>query len=322
MVEVTVLRETELIGIIAVLAGSPHMKIRNNSKYVEDIATYFENFKDHKAIKSYKVLEDEFKFNYDKPIELVLDYKDDKKCSETLGGYVGEEAISHYTRFFDELMDFKEKSNFENFYNQHIEEYSRAIEDFIKKTQTERCISFLKEITKEDFSKNYIINLMFAVTSANYGWQTKANCYCNIRPYKTTYVKGFPAFSENKIYVETLIVHEFAHSIINPITEKFKEKISKIDNKNFKDCFENNPYGEDKLTVINETIIRAIECLYVEKYFTKEDSQNLLKSYTKDGFNYIGEVANIIKDRSQNNIFSYFEFLIKVFSRNWDFLET
>lgn len=313
VVEVLVLKEIELIGVVAVLAHSSFMKIRNNKKYVDDIFSYFKNYENHEVVKYYKILEEKYVFNYDKPISLVLDYKDDGRCSRTLCNYVGKEAILQYSQFYNELINFKNITNFDNFYNLHIKEYSLAIEIFKKKTDIERCIQFLEEITKEPLNKNYIINLMFAVTSANYGWQTKNNCYCNIRPYKTTYIKDSPSFSVDKIYVETLIVHEFGHSIINPITEKFKKLMSKLDQKKFEDCFKCNPYGDDKATVINESIIRAIECLYVEKYFTKKDLQNLLLSYKEEGFDAIGDLMDIIKDNSCKKISSYYELLINKF---------
>ena len=155
---------------------------------------------------------------------------------------------------------------------------------------------------------------MFAVTSANYGWQTNKNCYCNIRPYKTTDIKGFPSFSVDSIYVETLIVHEFGHSIINPITKRFKDIIKKLDNDKFNACFTHNPYGQDKLTVINENIIRAIECLYVEKNYTKNDFQNILSSYTNEGFVVIGDLINIIKNNINKRISDYYELLIDCFA--------
>lgn len=311
---IVVLQDTELIGVVAVLSGSPFFKIRNTKKYVDDIFAYFKDYKNHTAVKQYKVLEEKYTFNYDKPICLVLDFKDDKKCSDTLCGYVGHNAIQEYSRFYNELLNFKEVSNFDNFYNLHLKDYSLAIESFEKNTPINRCIQFLKEITNEPLNKNCFINLMFAVTSANYGWQTSKNCYCNIRPYKTTNTKDFPSFSVDKIYVETLIVHEFGHSIINPITEKFKAAIEKLDNDKFNSCFSHNPYGQDKLTVINENIIRAIECLYVEKYFAKSDFENIISAYTSEGFVAIIDLIKVMKSNCSKCISCYFKLLLNCFA--------
>lgn len=311
---VVILQDTELIGVVSTLAGSKFLKIRNNRKYVDDIFAYFEDYKNHTAVKYYQMLEEKYSFNYDKPICLVLDEKDEHKCSDTLCGYVGQEAIFEYSKFYDELLSFKKVSNFENFYNSHLNDYSFAIENFNKKTPVDRCIQFLKQTTNETLKKNYIINLMFAITSSNYGWQTSKNCYCNIRPYKTTVIKNFPSFSVDKIYVETLIVHEFGHSIINPITDKHKDIIQKLDNDKFNSCFKHNVYGQDKLTVINENIIRAIECLYVEKFYTKNDFQNFLLSYENEGFIVIGDLISVIKNNSTKRISDYYKLLIDCFA--------
>ena len=57
---VVVLQDTELIGVIATLAGSPFSKIRNNKKYIDDIFAYFKDYKNHTAIKHYRMLEEKY----------------------------------------------------------------------------------------------------------------------------------------------------------------------------------------------------------------------------------------------------------------------
>lgn len=44
------------------------------------------------------MLDEKYLFNFDKPICLVLEEKDDHKCSDTLCGYVGQKTIFEYSK--------------------------------------------------------------------------------------------------------------------------------------------------------------------------------------------------------------------------------
>ncbi len=44
------------------------------------------------------MLEEKYSFNYNKPICLVLEKKDDHKCSDTLCDYVGQKTIFEYSK--------------------------------------------------------------------------------------------------------------------------------------------------------------------------------------------------------------------------------
>lgn len=55
------------------------------------------------------MLEEKYSFNYNKPICLVLDEKDDHKCSDTLCGYVGQKTIFEYSKI-------KKIINLQNFF--------------------------------------------------------------------------------------------------------------------------------------------------------------------------------------------------------------
>lgn len=315
MINIQVLSDLELVGIVGVLSNSQSTLPRNNDKYRNDIYSFFNGFKNHDAVKQFKILENTFSFNFDKPISLMLDYKDDKKPSQLLYNYVGSEAIEKYKEFYQSLSSFKSISNFQQFFAKHKPEYKMAVLQFKKNVPIKRCINFLEKTTNTKLNKNCIINLMFSLTSANYGWQTTKNYYCNIRPSNKKSNSSVPFFANDKIYIETLIVHEFGHSIINKITDNFKEIINSINNDIFIKCFENNPYNSDKITAINETIIRAIEILYVKEFYTKNDVINLINDYNADGFNKIKEIAEIINNNKTTGIDEYYAKILNVFNQ-------
>lgn len=311
-INVDVLYETELIGVVAILSQSKYIEERNNAKYRNDVFSYFESFLGHKAVLTYRILEERCMFIYDKPLMFILDIKDDKHCSDLLKSYVGDNIL-HYDSFYKDLVRFEEESNFKEFYINHLSEYKKSVVEFSETVPLKRCVDFLTNVTKEDLKKDLCVNLMFSITSANYGWQTSKKCYCNVRPYNKSKNVGYPCFAYDSIYAETLIVHEFGHSIINPITSKFVDKIKTLSSKNFKECWEYNVY-EDKQTVINENIIRAIECLYVKKYHSIDAVAKLINEYYGDGFLYIKAIMNLIEENDKP-IEAYFKHIIAIFEK-------
>ena len=68
---------TELLGVIGVLSDNQDAicdagVIRCNEWYYQEILNFFSRFKNHKVIRLLETLSDEYNFNYDAPVGLVL----------------------------------------------------------------------------------------------------------------------------------------------------------------------------------------------------------------------------------------------------------
>ena len=144
---------------------------------------------------------------------------------------------------------------------------------------------------------------MCGVTSANYGVKVKNKIYANIRPYKQGRIPDQPCFSYEPIYYTTLVLHEFAHSFINDWVEKSCQNIL-VDIKKYKKILSGFAYGENIDVYISETIIRAIECLYVLNEFS-DRYESYITEYENEGFILIRKVVEKIKsfnDLEKNNV--------------------
>ena len=71
-------------------------------------------------------------------------------------------------------------------------------------------------------------------------------------------------------------------------------------------------YGDSMETYINETIIRAIECLYVSKYFA-EQHDGYVKDYVDEGFCKISEVEELLAGMNGGSLEAEFEKILSVF---------
>ncbi len=283
----------EFLGVIFVLSNFKLNKIRTNKKYIELVKKQFIQFENHEVITTFKSLLKNNTFKYDAPVELMLNifYKV-KPSTELLQR--ANLTSTEYKKLVNQINDFVCVSDFNNFFENNKSYYLHNLKQF--KTD---MLKFNPEQYLFEFlglsSKKLNVTLMFGITTSNYGINVNKNLYCCARPYKETRFDGEIDYAYNLPYTTTLILHEFAHSFINPLTDKYKNVIKQINESKFKKAFDCNSYGTHKETVINESIIRAIECKFVEDNFENSDYDKLKQDYLNDGFEYIPKLEELYK---------------------------
>ena len=299
---------TELFGVMAILANDNNL-YKNagneyyNKNYRNEIIKWFSPFKEHKAILLLTKYALNYSFNYDAPCFLFLELADnDKEISD----YIYKERLPISTLelndFLKQIDDFIINSNFKEFYNINTTRYLNSLESFIKKTKIHSPEKYLFQFIGNNSNK-LSINLMHSVCSSNYGVHTKKGLYVCVMPSGESSTQGEPDFAYDLPDITSLILHEFAHSFINPLTENNRHIINKIDRETFVDALSLNPYGENINTAINETIIRSIECCYIKEMFP-EVYEPFIKKYIKKGFSQIPHVIEML-EIFQNNSDNY-----------------
>lgn len=99
--------------------------------------------------------------------------------------------------------------------------------------------------------------------------------------------------------LDNYLIHEFSHGIINDLTDKYSEIYKDIEFDDIMEKMKSLAYGTKK-TIINEHIIRAIECVYVNKYYG-DNAKNKIKEWEKEmGFKYIESCINSIEEYMNN----------------------
>lgn len=277
----------ECLGVAFILAEFNLNKPRTNKKYIQFIKNSFSTYKSHRFVEKIKTLLEKPSFKYDAPVEMALNMWRNKEPSKQLLERAGLTKKDYKILFID-MINFIETSNFYKFFIENQSYYAKNLCQYIIDINQYSPQTYLFNFLGLH-SNNLNIVLMFGISTANYGIKINKNLYCCIRPYKESRFGNGIDFCYDLPYMTTLILHEFAHSFINPITENYREEIENIDKKHFELALQNNPYGEHAETVVNETIIRAIECLYVKEHFI-ESYQEIKQDYINDGFIYIPQL--------------------------------
>lgn len=290
---------TELFGVMSILANKSKLyrqagDERFNKNYRDEILKWFNPFEKHKALSLLTGYTDKYQFNYDGPCAFFLELSDNTKG---FSDYICKERLPISTNkineFALEIESFIQDTDFKGFYLSNEKRYKRSISFFLNLTESYSPEKYLFSFIGEK-PKQFTVNLMHSVTNSNYGLRTEKKLYVCIAPNGSSDRDGEPNFAFELSDITSLILHELAHSFINPMTDKYENILKNINKELFCEVFEYNPYGNNLKTAINETIIRSIECMYIKDFFPNEFAE-FLNFYLSRGFSQIPKVIDLLK---------------------------
>lgn len=309
---------TELLGVISILCSDQDAICDagaewGNGEYRNEVLTRFDAWKGCEVTKLLETLSDDYNFNFDAPVDLFLQRKHGLEPDlEALCRHrkpVPPELFRHFLALVDQ---FEAQSDFAGFYEAHRPYYETVLHRFMEDYDAFQPLDFLTEYLGGAVGKRYHVNLMLGVTNSNYGVTVGEDLYANCCPNGKSRFAPMPDFSCSPIYWTTLIVHEFAHSFVNPISARNSTRIAEINVDSYIDTLHELMYGDSMETYINETIIRAIECLYVRQYFA-EQHDGYVKDYVDEGFCKISVIEELLAGMSGSSLEKEFEKILSVF---------
>jgi len=314
-IEITVDRRTELLGILLLISDYKKdfgflIEECGNKDYREKIFKNFSQIKDEKAIQLLNQIFEELNFRYDAPVSLFLQLNDDFTYDK-LDEYPFKTRLNKsqlVLDFLNELPGFAKTINFEEYYNSNQNFYQEIVEETNEKIDIEGVLSFIENFYKMDISNiKFVINLLPYTTNGNFGSNHNNITYSNLGLKK--FQKKELTFITDKD-LGTLILHEFSHSLINPLTSKYLT----IKGKAFADIWDimcKKAYGNVE-TIINEHIIRALEIFYLKNIIKTDESitfaNQRLEREISGGFKYINDCLKSLENYYVNiNNYENFE---------------
>jgi len=279
---------------------------RDSYHYKEDMVRFFQPYSKHEATAiCEKLIKSDFCF--DAPVGLMMhlseppELKVETPFSEYHIRRAGE--TSALNEFVDALRRFSVESEFEEFWDEHLDFYGRVEEAAKSSMPLDNIVGALEGFFGERQRGYHVV--LAPVFLGNYGHTLEIGdekfVYSFLCPMEAG-ADGLPSFGG-------ALFHEFAHSFVNPLTEEYKGKYRNLETlfKPILDRMANLNYG-DNYTIINEHILRAVEL----KALHPSDPQEGLGNEEARGFVYVRPIFGLLSKYDRAEYRSFREFYPEV----------
>ena len=257
------------------------------NEYTYSIKSFFQNYKNHKI---YEVVENMIPhgFTFSRPVEIALslDSRDlsiqfplSPLCIEYSGG------ILKINELLELLKDFVKESNYFSFFESKSYFYDAYIKKANQTVRSNAFVSILEnEFGKQQNSYNFVIS---SLMKGNFGI-----CFQNSVTKKADI---FSVFSSDDFSLSpAILLHEYSHSFINPLTEKYHDIVQK-----YQETYEilakyklpNYLSGyEGWEECVNEHFVRAMTIYILRNIQYTELADQLLHNDLYCGYKYIPHI--------------------------------
>ncbi len=288
------------IELLSIIQGiSDYDMIQRNNRYYNQVKSYFVPFSGMQAIASTNTL-DWIGFSYDAPVDFMLYLNQPNACSlaipysdELIKRAQGEKNLVDYQ---NSIQEFAEESKFNEFWNGNKPFYNKIIDLTLNELSGIDWVAALENYFNETHnSYNLIITPLF---KGGYGtYIPKKNgekdLYAFLPP-NWNLQADVPYIDQNSL--KEFLWHEFAHSFINPETEKQLKSINASSElfEPLQERMTKQAYNTWPICV-NEHIVRAICIRLTETYIGKEKAEQMLSKELNQNFVYLKPILEKLK---------------------------
>lgn len=287
-ITVSVDYKVELIGLFITLSDEsekfPTLFCfdESNDLYVRELKERFGYLKNNDTFLKFLDFKEKYYWHYDKPIEMMLSLDENFEFREESNyKFKDNEEIRNFCR---ELNVLSEEIKFVEFYNEHRDAYMSWINSVALVYENYNIKDTIVSYCGKQYSEyKFYTNLIPFETSGGYGILLEREAHNCLRARKSTH-NNLLFYMENAEFYLPTSIHEYLHSIINPLTAKYN--VFTNESKYLMD--EENPirgYNSD-FAMANETIIRAMAVRIYYLITGVEDEERLNRDEAM-GFKYI-----------------------------------
>lgn len=318
----------ELLAIVQYLSNYDsrfHLLTHFNISYKTDIEKAFHSFRDHQVIKLFEQLSPK-RFNFHAPpaamlylsvppqLEVQIPYPDDLITSA--GGF------EQLGQFLSALRDFAKVSNFMDFYQSQ----SAFYEAITQQSGTQLVLEDDEAVLETYYGMKqdgFHVILVPLFHEGGFGPRIErenglTEIYSIIGPSGMN-AQGQPTFGEHA-NLRSLVWHEFSHSFVNPLTEKYLSEVNQ-----YEALFRPLDRGTIKIAygswsgTVSELIVQAITIRLATREFGEAAGQAHLDDERQRGFIYVDMLVDRLKryEEQRNRYPTFGDFyleLIKVFA--------
>lgn len=304
---------SELVNIIMALhkdAEKENNMFDTKSDYYNKVKTYFENYKNHPIIDTIQKHISGLHFLKEQNMSLfsnesygyyyalkmnACSYEFDKNCKIKNKGFIKEMANGWYK--FDPMKDLKliedfaKKSNFRNFYKENKNYYESLITTYNQLNPIQKMQTWLDKKFGFGYGSYviYFSPLIYGAHSTQ-GFE-KGNFKQSFMFVQKAEINKNQSLVMNELSASRGLFTEIDHNYVNPVTDKFIEKVNSAFSNREKWAKGKVSSGyKNEYMVFNEYMTWAVYTLYIYDNYSKDDLMSFLpkmENQMKDGRGFI-----------------------------------
>lgn len=277
-----------------------------NFNYLDEIESYFSPFANNPAVIASQELTN-IGFTYDAPPTYILFHNEPPELTQLtnysdylLNRARGEQNLIAFT---EKLKDFSVKSDFVEFFNSHRNFYDKMLTVIFNNLGDTDYVSILEDYYGEE-KYRYVIIATPLFHAGGYGPKIDYGegqvVYDIIGPASVE--DNIPTYGDES-HFKHLLLHEFSHSFVNQITERYTYQInqSQVLFDPIKTQMAEQAYGNWE-TCVNEHLVRINVIRMSVRIDGEGVKESLLSAEKSKGFIYITELDSLMQRYESNRL--------------------
>ena len=269
--------------------------------YKNTLDQKLKTLKNHRAVALFDSISKKYNFSYYRPVEWILQHSEFPKLQKTKRKIdENDETITKGKEYL--LEDFKKeliKFNQDSLFQKYLKGIKPINDKVIKTVSESKSIKFLPDYLEEYYgTKLSSYNLILSPLLHTGGFNSEI---INEKGEKEVYaiigpngeIDFYPHFDKDYLEMD-MILHEFGHSFVNHLTDKYANQIENLKTEYYDENLQKNGkkqgYSKWKY-VFNEILLRAIVINITRSKFGNEKANKLLEFEKSVGFDLVEKVS-------------------------------
>lgn len=288
--DVHVDRRVELLSTVEWLSGAPEYQSAPATTYVGEVRTKFGPFASHPVVLAARELRSQHGISYDAPMTLAISLDDHLALRTTPSEprFAGVELAP----FVDQLHDFATQSGFDAFFAAHRAYYARVEDRLRTAIAKEDPARWFDAFFGRRAGARFTVVPGMLTGNWNYGPHDGDDLYQIIGLARPDFDE-LPAVDDATI---ELLVHEMAHSYVNPMLAAHHAELEAGASHAFAkvgDAMKKQAYTTWQI-FLNESVVRAVVVLYTRERRGAAAADTLIANEEARGFQWTRLLADVI----------------------------
>jgi Domain of unknown function (DUF4932) len=296
----------ELISVLFHLAGSPEYAHPFDTPYRRAVDEHFAAFRGHPAVAATRALRAEHGISHNAPISLAVELDADRLVpEEALDAPEVADDLDRRWRgvaigaYLAQVRGFRAATGFDGFFASQAA-YARRVEDRLARTIGDQQIAAWFESMFGPTGAD--VHLVPGLLTGPWNYEATTHDADGKHVYEVVEIEhvdehGLPVPTDTTI---DLIVHEMAHSYVNPVIEHHGDQfgVAAPVFDLLAEAMRRQGYGSWK-TMVEESLVRAITILFVRERRGLDAARAMTHQEEQRGFQWIAGLSGLLLSMSE-----------------------